>query len=620
MSEQRFNSSFARLGWLLLSLVGGGLALMGVILTTATTAVAVPYHDDDPPPGTLPDTWGDPHIGFVVDTRGSMAEELDALNKAWSPQNIRAPLTATYHLAAFKQEQALYRGNTPSPVQLNNWFTQLEANGGTGCHTAALQAILRTTRNMPTSITPASDILLISDGTPQGTRQQYAYVLDRLLRQGVRWHMLSSGWCNEGLPSFEQAQFLAERTGGTSFASLQPAAYMTETIITLNQLLAEDTIWRQQGQLDNETVIIPFRFGDATDFTIETTAGVWTGCLTCTLQMQAHTAVASPHNNNLEFQLLDPNGDHFYDATNPDFVLHQTNARTQLRYTGCLTCIDFKVDNWQLVVTGSGAYEVNIKANTGLHMANQSQRQAAVGEPTSLRVALFNDPHAAHEVHPHAAQELNNLPAPRYHWREPITATFRLVSLDGGTLRTISLFDDGQNNDGLPGDGLYGGKVTIDNPGYWRVLVTGVLSSGTELEPFMRLDPTPIQFQRPRAKGPGAGQIVAGSTRLLNFSLTNNGEGAGDSRAAQTMSFDIGVYSEQGWVVTDTIPLSVTLAPDETVTIPVLVVVPGDAPEGTVEETTFVAVPAGDWTDSSTAVVQTTVIDQHVIYLPLSTR
>ena len=51
-----------------------------------------------------------------------------------------------------------------------------------------------------------------------------------------------------------------------------------------------------------------------------------------------------------------------------------------------------------------------------------------------------------------------------------------------------------------------------------------------------------------------------------------------------------------------------------------LVVVPDDAPEGTVEETTFVAVPAGDWADSSTAVVQTTVIDQHVIYLPLATR
>ncbi|MCA9980650.1 MAG: hypothetical protein KDD89_07455 [Anaerolineales bacterium] len=596
----------SRLGWLLLCLVGSGLALVGVILTTANTAVA--QHDPTPSPdNTLPAVWGDPHIGFVVDTRGSMAAELDALNEAWSPQNIvRQPLTATYHLAAFKEDQAIYRGNTTSPIQLNNWLTQLEASGGEGCKTAALPGILRTLRNMPASKTPASDVLVISDGTPQGTRQNYAYVLDRLLRRGVRWHMQSSGWCNEGQPSLEQAQLLAERTGGTAFAPLQPAEYLTETIITLNQLLAEDTILRQQGQVNNETVIIPFRLGDASDFRIETTTGSWTGCLTCTV-VQADTAVVP---TSLEFQLIDPNGNSFYDASSPDLLLHQTSARTQLSYTGCLTCIDFKVGNWQLVVSGSGAYEVNIKANTGLHMANLSQRQAAVGEATPLRVALRNDPHAAHDM--------GDQPTPRTHWRLPLTATFRLVSLDGLTMRTLDLFDDGKNNDGLAGDGLYGGQVTVNEPGYWRVMVTGVLSSGTELEPFMRLDPTPVQFQRPRSKGPGAGQTVAGSTRLVNFSLTNSSDGA--TRAAQTMSFDIGVYSEQGWVVTDTVPLSVTLAPDETVTIPVEVVVPDDAPAGTVEETTFVAVPLDDFTDSSTAVVETTVIDQHAIYLPLVTR
>ena len=601
MSEQRFKSPFSRVGWLLLCLFGAVSAIVGV-----TTAVA--QNDPTPqPPDKHLNVWGDPHVSFVVDTRGSMAAELNALNEAWSPQNVlHPPLTATYHLAAFKEDQALYRGNTQNSAQLNNWLSQLEASGGNGCHTAAFNGMRSSLRNLPVSNTPASDMLLITDGTPQGMRQNYAYMLDRLLRQGVRWHMLSSGWCNEGQPTLEQVQFLAERTGGTAFAPLQPAEYLTETIITLNQLLAQDTILSQQGLLDNETVVIPFNLGDATDFRIETTTGSWTGCLTCTLL--ANTAVSTVAPTSLEFQLIDPNGDHFYDASSPYLVLHQTSARTQLSYTGCLTCIDFNVDNWQLVVSGSGAYEVNIKANTGIHMANLSQFKAAVDKATPMQVALFQGPHET--------ESADSLARP--HPIGPLTATFRLVSLNGQMMRPLALFDDGQHNDGLAGDGLYGGQVNVPEPGYWRVMVTGVLSSGTELEPFMRLDPTPMQFRRPRSSGPGAAPQLVGSTRMVNFSLTNSG--GGETRAAQTMSFDIGVYSEQGWVVTDSVPMSVTLAPNETINIPVEVVVPADAPVGTVEETTFVAVPIDDFTDSSTAVVETTAVDQLNIYLPVVTR
>lgn len=594
MSKQLFQSTGQRLGWLLLCFV-----LAGTAIVTVATAVA---HDD--PQLTDPQNriWGDPHVSLVVDTRASMASELNALNEAWSPQNLNLrPLTATYHLAAFKESQAIYRDNTQNPMEFNNWLSQLEASGGEGCQTAALPGIMASLRNLPNSKMPSSDLLLITDGTPQGSRQNYAYVLDRLQRRGVRWHILSSGWCNEGQPTLEQVSFLAEKTGGSSFAPLKPAEYLTETIITLNQLLANDTIVNRKGIVNNETAVIPFQLDNISDFRIETTTGSWVGCLTCTRPANVPTEI--------QFTLFDPNGQNFVDAASPYLTLLETSGRTQLSYTGCLTC-PFTAGEWQLQVSGSGEYEVNVKANTDFHMANLSQPKAAVDKATPIVVALGSSPHEAAEA--------DALPGVRNHSIRCLTCTFRLIPLNGGVARPLTLFDDGKNNDGLPNDGIYGGEVTINQPGLWQLEASGVLSSGTELEPFMRTDPTPMQFKRMRTNQPDSVQQLAGSTRTVNFSLTNSSDDP--ARAAQTMSFDIGVYSEQGWVVTDTVPLSVTLAPDETVTIPVEVVVPADAPAGAVEETTFVAVPTDDFTDSSTAVAETTVIDEVRIYLPLLSK
>jgi hypothetical protein len=116
--------------------------------------------------------------------------------------------------------------------------------------------------------------------------------------------------------------------------------------------------------------------------------------------------------------------------------------------------------------------------------------------------------------------------------------------------------------------------------------------------------------------GSGDISVLPGSTHSVSFELVNDGA-VGLARATAATTFDLELFSEQGWTTLDTIPESVTLAPGESVQYTVNVVVPANADIGAVEESTLVAVPQDDLSATVSSSAQTIVVDQVQVFLPL---
>ena len=204
--------------------------------------LAAASEDDSAAPAGV---WGDPHVGIVADTTASMGPTLDAIAAAWQTQSQNRALPGTYHLTGFKDEAA-YLGNTNNPVTFYNWLNGLEASGGGECPDNALAGLINIAGNLPQSLNPASEVLLLTDAAPMGKRTTIAHITNRLLKRGVQVHTLSSGWC-PGAPLNENALVFLTMASGGEFLLTDEANVFSDTLIVLNKIAATDRLGMFEG-------------------------------------------------------------------------------------------------------------------------------------------------------------------------------------------------------------------------------------------------------------------------------------------------------------------------------------------------------------------------------------
>lgn len=568
------------------------------------TAVAAPEHEEP---------WGiNPNIGVVLDTTASMGPELTLFNAAWQATEpygptsnaflkevgIAAPtvpvthwpgpLTATLRLVGFR-DIAQYFGSSTDYDEFVFSMASVPAEGGGACLDNALGGLLTMAKNMPAEKMPASDVLLVTDATPMGNKANFVYVVNRMLNRGINVHSLVSGWCPGDVIPEKAMEFLTVATGGRYYRVEDPTDYYTTTLMAHNRLFSTDLLLSEIGSVtEAQPDMIPIEV-DSTLFGLsaEATLG-WTGCLTCTRPANTTGDLGITAVGGMQFQLIDPDNN-VYDASSPYFSQIGTSSRELLSIRQPITAT-LQPGTWHLRVTGDGDYAVSIAAQSDLHLAYLGPGSAPVGEPMLLRVALG-------QTH----DETTTLPQ---------TASFKLVSVTGqGADQNITLFDDGLHQDGEAGDGIYGGMVTPAAAGWWRVMASGQWPDGTS---YQRLAEVPLRVQSVSAKSPAPSTAKPNETQQVSFELTNDA-------SASTTTFELGMFSEQGWVVTSTVPTDVTLNPSETVIINANVVVPGSATDGLLEEVTFVAVAANDASVAVSALAEITV-EASTVYLPMIVR
>lgn len=547
------------------------------------------------------------NIGVVMDTTATMGPELITFSNAWQnaahlqgagvdgPTAVTCheppfcgPLTATLRLVEFK-DAAQLRGTTTDYDTFVQGLAGLEASGGGTCPDNALVGLLTMAKNLPESRLLPSDVLLVTDATPYGNRANYAYVINRMLQRGINVHALISGWC-AGAPVPEAVMdYLTLATGGKNYRVASPSEYYTLTLIAQNRLFATDMLLAETGSVSPGTPdMIPLRV-DTTMSALSAEGSLsYTGCLTCqrtvagTLPLMEITAVSG-----MQFELIDPDSN-VIDTSTAGYETLSMDSRELLRFYTPLTAT-LKTGTWHLRVSGSGDYAVSVMAQSDLHLAYLGPSSIPASQPSLLRAAL-GVPH-------------NNVIHP------PLTATFKLVPVDGvGAAQPVLLFDDGQHNDGAAGDGIFGGMVQPNGTGWWRLAAEGEWTAGNK---FQRLADVPLRVQSYRLPTPDAAVVKPSESRPVSFTLVNED--------TSSMTFELGLFSEQGWTVTNTVPAEVILAPGETYTLTTTVEVPPDAAAGVLEETMFVAVAANDVGLGISAVAETRVIEYRV-YLPAIVR
>lgn len=571
------------------------------------TAVAAPDHDG--PHSHV--EWGPPNVGVVFDTTESMGPELDLFTAAWQSTTPYAtginaqlqamaipdpsaplthwpgPLTATFRLVGFRDVSQFF-GSTTDYEEFLFSMSGLPIGGGEGCLDHALGGLLTMAKEMPKDNTPSSDVLLVTDATPMGSKANFVYVVNRMLQRGVNVHSLVSGWCPGTAVPEKALQTLTLATGGRYYRVAQPTDYFTDTLMAHNRLFSTDLLLSEFGSVtDAQPDMIPIQV-DSTMFALsaESTLG-YTGCLTCPRGLaegQGITAVGG-----MQFDLIDPNGN-VVNAANPYFSRIGTSSRELLRLTQPLTAT-LQPGTWHVRVTGNGDYVVALAAQSELHLAYLGPASVPLNQPSVLRVALGQTHDGVTTL--------------------PLTANFKLVAVDGQAPdQNITLYDDGLHNDTEAGDGIYAGLVTPSAAGWWRVMAGGQWVDGSS---YQRMAEVPFRVQTISAKSPDPATAKPNETQQVSFELTNNapsGSGA--------VSFALSVFSEQGWVITDTVASMVNLEPGETAVINAEVVVPSTATDGTLEEITLVAIAIEEDIDIS-ALAEITV-EAATVYLPMIVR
>lgn len=567
-------------------------------------------------------------IGVVADTTESMGPELASFSSAWQDQSAglssnqtaidafvgAAPdtpaehcdpicpyLTSTFRLVDFKNT-AIYRGATTNYGGFGQSLSGLEASGGGSCPDNALVGLLTMGKNLPPSKILASDVALVTDATPFGKRSNYAFVMNKMLRRGVNVHSLVSGWC-AGAPIPETAlQFLTQATGGHYYRPAVASDYYTESLMIQDKLFATDLLLSREGSVSGEAPDdISFRV-DSSMFGFSAETLGYVGCLTCPLASLAQlpTGLSVTADPDVQIELRDPDGN-VIDENVEGFSKLSSSSRQMLKLYPHDDEV-LKTGAWNIRVSGDGNYQLVVVAQTGFHFAYLGPGSIPLSRPSFLRVALG---------------ELGGkgvLP--------PLTSTFKLIPMHGAaSTQSIELFDDGEHGDGAAGDGIFGGMVQPTAPGWWRLAAEGELDDGS---PFRRLAEVPLRVQQYRLTKPASILMGPDETRLITFTLRNEatpttGALALDEGAAETTTFELALFSEQGWTITDTVPTTVTLGPGEGYTVTTSVVIPPDAPLGAMEESTFVAVDVNDVNTGLTAVAETTV-GHNPLYIPLVVR
>jgi len=286
--------------------------------------------------------------------------------------------------------------------------------------------------------------------------------------------------------------------------------------------------------------------------------------------------------------IRDPNGNIVDAGTDGYQVLSNDFRRFQTLYPSG----DLPTGTWRIEVSGNGDFWIDLYAESTLHLVYPDRHTRPAGRPIPFRAALINelgDPGAV------------------------TSATFALVSMDWTQTQPIDLFDDGLHGDGAAGDGLYGGAVLRDAAGCWYLVVEGTLDDGSR---FQRMYPAPIRFRGFDLDDPAPTSAAPGTLRLVNFDLVN-----GDTvRGGEPTTFDLEVFSDLGWAITDTVPVSVTLQPGESVRIQVPVQVPSGTLPTTVDDIVLVAAPAADIGLATSATAVVSVVESFQLFLPITPR
>lgn len=531
-------------------------------------------------------TWGDQNVGFVVNATAGMQPVIDRVQATWAQNpwaNCPTCTPDTLHLVPFRNT-AVYLGNTTDPDQFGNWLGTLEAGGGGACADATFAALRDFGLNLDADNAAVSDAVVFSDSVPAGNRRAFGYLLDQLILRGIQTHNVGPTLCSDGnLPDFAM-DYLSLLSGGTFHLPDSVSEYPTDAQMAMNLALAQDVLGTFRGQLDNSTATFPIEVDSSV-----TTLGVdyQIQCLTCTYTTAVSLADMVMTAKDITVELLDPNGN-VVDATTPGYQQWRTPTRAMQMLFESVSAAD--AGTWQLRVSGTGQYAINVFGDSSVHMTT-------LGRHTARANTLF----------PVSALLTAEAGASCPGGCDPITATLTLVGLDNTETFPVTL-----SGDGVTGS-VYSGSVTVTTPGLYRLMAAGELENGTQ---FMRVDPTPIRVRAHGVSGSGNTAVTPGTLRSISFELVNDGA----TGATAPTTFDLELVSELGWTATAAIPDSVTLAVGESVVYTVDTAVPTDAEIGLIEESVFVAVPQDDLSASVSYTVQTTVMSEFRIFLPAIVR
>lgn len=527
--------------------------------------------------------WGDPHVGFVINTSSGMQPEIDQINAAWGQVGAYwGCLTCTYHLTQFR-DNAMYIGKTQNETQFGNWLDNLNAAEEGGCSENSYAGLREFTLNLPNDAAPASDAIVFSDSPPTGNRNAFGFVVDKMIENNVRVHNVGRSLCNnENLP-FYAMDYLALLTGGEFHRPAYASEYMTDTLIAMNLAMSKDLFGTYMGHLNDSVDVYPLDIDSSI-----TTLGVdhhwW--CLTCT--RSAENGLPPSDIGDIQIELVDPDGN-VVDENTPGYRNLQTAMRDMQIMFETLT--DDDAGQWQLRIMGSGEYAVNVFGNSPVHMQLIGSHVARANKEFAVRALITAEGDQESSIRCHDGS------------CKPLDATLKLIGVD--TFATIPV---DMVNSGMPS--IFGGVVTVPNPGLYRLVAEGTLLDGSK---FMRVDPTPIRIHTHDMDGADNGLALPGSTRSVSFELVNDGAAG---RATAT-AFDLEVFSELGWTTADMIPDSVTLDPGQSVQYTVNVDIPADADVGSIEDSTLVAVPQDDLGATISSSSLTIVVDELSSFLPL---
>jgi len=294
-------------------------------------------------------------------------------------------------------------------------------------------------------------------------------------------------------------------------------------------------------------------------------------------------------------ELIDPEGN-VIDESTPGYRRLTSESRDMQIMFETLTHED--AGEWQVRVSGTGEYTINVFGSSDVHIMSLGRHVARANRPFDVRALITSE-----EDHDPSLLGLNE----HCTYGCWLTATLKLVGVDNFGMYPVDMF-----NIGMP-PSVAGGSVTVPTPGLYRLVAEGTLEDGTQ---FTRVDPTPIRVRAHGMDGSGDAPALPGSTHSVSFELTNDGVAGLATTLTTATTFDLELFSEQGWTISDAIPESVTLNPGESVEYTVDVVVPPDADIGSVEDSTLVAVPQDDLAATVSSSARTTVVEQLHVFLP----
>jgi|GEM_PF-3180114 len=535
--------------------------------------------------------WGDPQVGFIVNTTSGMQPEINAINASWAhPLSWTGCLTCIdFHLTQFR-DSAIYVGNTQDQDQFGTWLSNLNADGGSACADNTFAGLREFALKLPDDAAPVSDAIVFSDSPPMGNRRTFGFILDKMIENNIRVHNVGRALCNnENIPDYAMNN-LALLTGGEFHTPASPGDYMTDTLMAMNLAMSKDLLTTYMGHVDNSVETFPLQI-DSSVTTLGVEEHYW-GCLTCTLLATNSMSIANL--GDVSVELIDPEGN-VIDESTPGYRRLTSESRDMQIMFETLTHAD--AGEWQVRVSGTGEYTVNVFGNSSLHMTSLGRHVARANKPFEVRAIItpeedHDDVFGVQTVQEHGG------------W---LTATLKLVGVDNFGMYPVDMF-----NIGMP-PSVAGGSVTVPTPGLYRLVAEGTLEDGTQ---FTRVDPTPIRVRAHGMDGSGDAPALPGSTHSVSFELTNDGVAGLATTLTTATTFDLELFSEQGWTISDAIPESVTLNPGESVEYTVDVVVPPDADIGSVEDSTLVAVPQDDLAATVSSSALTTVVDQLHVFLP----